>query len=393
MATVAVRLRNTGAGVDEFTFQVLGDASAWATVEPPKVSLFPGAEGTTTITFAPPRSPKVRAGRLPFGFRIASKEDPAGSVVEEGSVDVAPFTELTAEIVPRSSRGSSGATHDVAIDNRGNVPLNATIAAEDADRLLAFDVRPPAILADPGVAVFTKVRVRPKRTFWRGAAATRPFQVSVTAPEATPIVLDGSLLQTAIPPSWTFRALPMALVLDIAAYAAWNGLIKPAVESSARDQAVDVLAGAGITLQPSGGGASASPTASGGGPSPSSDSSASPDPSASLTPTTPPTLPPGLSGATPTDGRLVAGVPASTPAPGKTLYLTDLVFSNPEGQAVGEIRLERSGKPLIVLQLQNFRDIDFHFVTPIVVSPDQNIALVCPDGCSGAALFYSGFQR
>jgi hypothetical protein len=37
--------------------------------------------------------------------------------------------EVTADLVPRSSRGSTGATHDLAIDNRGNVPLNAVLSA------------------------------------------------------------------------------------------------------------------------------------------------------------------------------------------------------------------------------------------------------------------------
>ena len=392
--TAQVRLRNTGAVVDQFTFEILGDAAAWTAVEPPSVSLFPGAEGAATITFSPPRSPKVRAGRMPFGLRVLSKEDPAGSVVEEGSVDVGPFTELTAELVPRSSRGSSGATHDVAIDNRGNVPLNATIGAIDADRLLDFVVAPPAILADPGVAVFSKVRVRPKRTFWRGPASSRPFQVEVAAPDAASVVLDGSLLQTAILPPWTFRALALALVLIIAAFLAWNGLVKPAIESTARDQAVDVLAGVGITPQPSGAGSSGGPGSSASAsPSSTSGASASPDASASPGTSTAPTLPPGATGATPKDGRLLAGAAAVKPTPEMTLYLTDLVFSNPSDTATGEIRLERSGVQLIVLRLENFRDLDFHFVTPIVVAPDQEISLVCPSGCAGAALFYSGFER
>ena len=43
--TVAVKVRNTGTVVDEFVLDVLGDAAGWATVAPPAVNLFPGAEG------------------------------------------------------------------------------------------------------------------------------------------------------------------------------------------------------------------------------------------------------------------------------------------------------------------------------------------------------------
>ena len=42
-ATLELRLRNTGTVVDEFSLSVLGDAAGWASVEPPTISLFPGA--------------------------------------------------------------------------------------------------------------------------------------------------------------------------------------------------------------------------------------------------------------------------------------------------------------------------------------------------------------
>ncbi|HET9851609.1 MAG TPA: hypothetical protein VFP56_03770, partial [Candidatus Limnocylindrales bacterium] len=347
-AVVAVRLRNTGTVVDQFTLDVVGDAAAWATIDPPSVSLFPGAEGSTTLSFTPPRSPAVRAGRVPFGLRVQSKEDPAGSTVEEGSVEVAPFTEVTAELVPRTSRGSTGATHDLAVDNRGNVPLSAAISAIDPDRLLGFDLRPPVINADPGVAAFSKIRVSPQKRFWRGAAVTRPFNVQVALPGGEPQSLDGSLLQTALLPPWTMRALIAAVGLLVALVLAWALLLKPAIESSAREQAEDVLAAVGITLPPSGGpgpsggggGASASPGDSGG-------ASASPDSSTGATtaPTTAPTTPP-LGEVTPVDGRLVSGGEARKPAPGTSLYITDLVFSNTDPSAAGEIRLQRSGTTL-----------------------------------------------
>jgi hypothetical protein len=396
-AVVAVRLRNTGAVVDQFTFEVVGDAAAWATVDPPSVSLFPGAEGATVLTFTAPRSPAVRAGRVPFGLRVQSKEDPAGSTVEEGSVEVAPFTEVTAELVPRTSRGSTGATHDLAVDNRGNVPLSAAITASDPDRLLGFDLRPPAVNAEPGAAVFSKIRVAPQKRFWRGASVTRPFNVQVALPTGEPLSLDGSLLQTPVLPPWTLRALLAALALLVALVLVWGLLLKPAIESSARDQAEDILAAVGITLPPSGGGGGGPGSSDGGGGSSSpSDGGASGSPTTSGDPSTPPTTAPTTPAAgevTPIDGRLTNGGTPRKPAPGSSLYITDLVFSNADPAAAGEIRLERSGTVLLSLQLQNFRDLDFHFVTPIFVAEDQELAIVCSPACPGTALYYSGYQR
>ena len=390
-ATVIVRVRNSGTVVDQVGLEILGDARAWSTVEPLTLSLFPGAEGSATITFAPPRSSKVAAGAMTFGLRADSKEDPAGSVVDEGVLEVASFSDVSAEVVPRSSRGSTGATHDVAVDNRGNVTLNATLTAVDSDRLLAFEIRPPALLAAPGAATFAKVRVKPLKTFWLGAPVTRPFQLQVAAPDAPPVTLDGSLLQGPILPRWTLRAIALGLLLVVAGIVLWLTLIRPAIESTARAQAEEVLAAVGITPPPSAGagggsgGASASPSTSGG-------ASASPGASAPGSSTAPST-PPIPGGVTPTDGRLVVPAAPLAPPPGQSLFLTDLVFSNPSNTAVGEIRLARSGEALLVLQLENFRDLDFHFVTPIVVASGQDLALVCPTGCDGAALYYSGYLR
>ncbi|MDX6564880.1 MAG: hypothetical protein QOE10_542, partial [Gaiellales bacterium] len=73
VATCTVTVRNTGSVVDEFAFSVLGPAGEWADIQPPTLSLFPGAEGTATVRFRPPRDATTRSGRIPFGLRVASR--------------------------------------------------------------------------------------------------------------------------------------------------------------------------------------------------------------------------------------------------------------------------------------------------------------------------------
>lgn len=378
-ATTEIRVRNTGSVVDQFTFEVLGDAKSWSTIEPATLSLFPGAEETAQITFSPPRSPQVPAGQLPFAIRVISKEDPDGSVVEEGTLDVAPFSDVFAELAPRMSRGSFRATHDLAIDNRGNAPLEAALNAADPDRLLDFDLRPPRISSDPGTAVFAKVAVRPKKRFWRGTPQTRPFSVQVEPTGAPPLAVEGTLLQEAILPPWFLRALVALAGLLVLAVLLWLFVLRPSIESTAREQTEDMLAAVGITPPPGGfpGGGGDGGGGDGGGASPGASPTAPPIPGAGV----------------PTDGRLSAGGAPLVVEAGKTLYLTDLVFSNPSDTAVGDISLERSGQPLLILQLQNFRDLDFHFVTPIVVPESGQLTLTCSSGCPGAAVYYSGYQR
>ena len=75
---------------------------------------------------------------------------------------------------------------------------------------------------------------------------------------------------------------------------------------------------------------------------------------------------PGLGN--PVDGRLDEKN-TSVPVKG-TLFVTDLVFSNPNGVKGGVVVL-RDTDQLLQLKLDNFRDYDLHFVTPIVSRTDR----------------------
>jgi hypothetical protein len=399
-ATLDFRLRNTGTVVDEFELSVLGDAAAWSTVEPPTISLFPGAEETARIRFQPPRGPSVPAGPMPFGLHARSKEDPAGSTAEEGVVDVAPFLEPFAELIPRTSRGSRSATHDVAVDNRGNTRLNAELEAADADRLLGFDVKPPGLVVEPGMAGFAKVQVKPAKRFWRGSPKTRPFQLVVRPEGGVPVTLDGALLQEAVLPPWFGRAIAALIALLIILVILWLTVLRPSIESAAsaavaspladlRDDVNSALEDAGLPTMGPGASASAPPIAGPGASSGSGGPGSSTEPSPA-----PSTGGPFIAGlGSPVVGRLDAGV-TSIKGTG-TLFVTDLVFSNPNGQE-GAIVLLRDSSPLFELRLENFRDLDFHFVTPIVVTADQslNLSLTCTlEAACDPALLYSGYLR
>jgi hypothetical protein len=51
---------------------------------------------------------------------------------------------------------------------------------------------------------------------------------------------------------------------------------------------------------------------------------------------------------------------------------------------------------LITLRLENFRDLDFHYVTPIVIQKGQTLSFSATCTSSGAcdpSVYYSGFVR
>ena len=198
-----IKIRNTGQVVDNFLIDVVGDAAAWATAEPKEVNLFPGAEAEATITFAPPKSPNVRAGLVPFAVRVLSRRTRPARSSRKARSRIAPFSELAAEIVPRTIKAKRRAKSEIAVDNVGNVPVNVQLLVEDPEQQLKGTVDPPAISLEPGKATFADVDVRPVNTFWKGPSKTLPYQVAVIADDGrAPVFADGIVLQEQILPKW-----------------------------------------------------------------------------------------------------------------------------------------------------------------------------------------------
>lgn len=212
-AVCEVRVRNTGSLVDEFSFEVLGHAAAWTQVAPPMLRLLPATEGVVTLRVIPPRQPTSSAGQLAFGLKVRSSEA-ADEIVREGVLEVAPYVELSAELVPRTSRTRIAAQHRLTVANQGNAIVEATVAASDPDELLKLEPSPPAVRAGPGGQAAGVIRVRARKLMLTGRGQPRPFQVLVQALDdapAPPIALDGTMVQRPLLPWWLL--LPLAVVV------------------------------------------------------------------------------------------------------------------------------------------------------------------------------------
>lgn len=377
-ASATLRVRNAGTVVDEFTFEVIGDPAGWTTVEPTVLRLMPDAEDTVRVALRPPRSSDAPAGSMPFAVKVSSKEDPPGSVVEEGRVEVLPFLEVAAELLPRTSQGRRRSRHELAVDNRGNERLNADVLAYDDDELLEFEVADPGLVVDPGQATFTRVDVRPHKRFWRGPEKTLPFHVVVQSTDGIgPVTVEGTMVQRPVLPKWFWKAVLALLSLLLLLALLWYTLLRPTIESSARsaaeeaaseaaaeaaDQAVkeglagpiagqqeqlDELTTQGNDLAERLGGEVVEPT----------------------------------SETAPSDVRLAAsagpgrtGTDTFSLGEGARFEMTDVVLQNPTGN-VGRLRILRNEQVLLVVALENFRDLDYHFVVPVVFSEGQSLVL------------------
>jgi hypothetical protein len=400
VATCQVTVRNTGSVVDEFAFSVLGPSGAWAEIDPPSLSLFPGAEGKATVRFRPPRDATTQSGRIPFGLRVASREDPPGSVVEEGTVTVSAYGATTAELTPRTARGRRGARYEIAVDNRGNAQRTIGFVPADPAEALRFQIVPSQIVVAPGSAEFVRLRVQSRTTFMRGQPKTMPFNVSVQPEGDQPLALDGSFLQEALLPKWLLPAL-----LAIAALALiWFFLLKPQIKSTARDAVAQPLAKANKKAdQAQQSAADAAKKAA----SAEAAATGKPPPTTATTPTTTKKKPTSSSSGVnalgnPIDGRLAVQCPPTCSAtakagPKQTISVTDLVLENPEGDS-GTLTIALDGNTALVTRLDNWRDLDYHWIAPLTLKPGQSmtITVTCQNKGKKActdAVFYSGFGK
>ena len=392
-ASLELRVRNTGHVVDVLTVEVVGEAAAWATVVPDHVSLFPSSDATVVVTFRPPMSASGPSGSVPFGLRVRSQEDPSGSVVEEGTLEVAAFLAVGAELAPRTSVGRKGAVASLAIDNRGTRPVTVQLGASDVGGELQIVCDPPSLTVEPDSAAFVKVRMRAVHPFRKGPSQTRMFEVVVSEGELPVAVAAGMFVQEQTIPRWVRRAVLWTLVGLLALLAFWLLLGKPAVESAAKEAAREevtppTIAAIGGGASGAGAGGGGSGGGAGGGAAAEEEPSGGADVSAGAA---------GAAGGASTtiDGRLFltgAGVSTYEVPAGSTLQVTDIVLQNPGGDA-GSLQIRRNGTALLVVELANFRDLDYHFVAPIVFTAGQKLELGadCTAGACTPGAYFAGY--
>jgi hypothetical protein len=382
-AVSEVRIRNSGTVVDQFTLEVLGDASAWAIVDPAVIPLFPGAEAVARIHFKPPKSSSVPAKAVPFAVRVKSREDARASLVEEGVVEVGPFNDTFAELIPRTAKGRSRAHARLALDNRGNVRINARLTAADPDRKLNFTITPPSLSSEAGTASFASVRMSPRQRFLTGPPKINPYKVLVHQDGLPTITVDGTMQQEGLIPPWLLPALIGLAALALLLVLLWFVLLRPTIQSAATSAVAPQASAANaaaVRAQEAAAGQKPS-TGAGGG---------------------------GATGANPFGGdayaaRLSGGGILTIPPDGG-LSVTDLVFENPNG-LTGDLKLVRfnaktnQAQVLLQLKLENFRDLDFHFITPLTFQKNDQMQLTCrPDPAQEdiscpAYVYYTGYFK
>ena len=408
-------LSNTGTIVEQFAIMVLGEGAEWIRSEPPVVSMFPGAQQTVTLRFSPPRDSTTPAGAVPFAVKVIPSNEPDETVTEEGQITVGTFNDVGAELLPRVVSGRVGGRQRLAVDSRGNVPVPVSITARDPADAIRFKFRPGSLTTVPGSAHFIRIRMKPRKRFWKGPPQLKTYQVQVDAAGEKPLVLDGQYKQGAVIPKWVY-ALIALLVLAVLL---WFLLLRPVIRDTAQNANKAALAAQAQQTkqlqnqvsQAQNSANSANKTANqalaatGKKPAPTTTTSTTtttvPPTGATTTTTAPP-----VTG--PSDGHVeVVAAPGSTATnsaftvpSGTTVQITNLVIENVSGSS-GTARIQRlipgqATQDLLVANLANLNQQEFTFDTPMVFTHDQQMQLRID--CSGnqtacdVFVYYTGPQ-
>ncbi|MFJ1896069.1 hydrolytic protein [Streptomyces sp. NPDC088115] len=393
-ATTSLTVRNDSDIVEAYSLEVVGDCAPWATVEPPRVSLYPGTSETVTIRLDPPRSPETRPGDIPLGVRVLPAEHPESVRVPETTVHVEEFRELHTELAPRRRRGWLRGRYRLAVRNLGNAPAQVGFAPGQAGEELRFTFTPAKPKLEPGETAEIRLRVRTGKPVWFGSPVVWPFTVDAAetaetadaAPQAevrreeTALrpPLNAEFVQIPIFPKWLLAVLAALLALLLA----WFTLVRPAVRSAAKEAATKE-----VQARPNPGGAqdSQSPgTGSGGEKGDPSGGGQGAQPGAS------PGATPGAGG----DGTSAGGgggqqssatidLKTSGGTSNAGTYkvpedhvfgITDIVVANFQGDE-GVLTITFGKRKITTIALETFRNQDYHWVTPIKITENETVTV------------------
>ncbi|WP_406459203.1 hydrolytic protein [Streptomyces sp. NBC_00876] len=400
-ATSTLTVRNDGDIVEAYTLEVVGDCAAWTTVEPARVSLYPGTSETVTVRLAPPRSHEVRAGEVPLGVRVLPAEHPESVAVPELTVVVEPFHELRAKLEPGRRRGWLGARFRTSVQNLGNTPVDVVFTAKQAGEELRLAFTPESRSLKPGESADTGLRVRARKLIWFGAPVTWPFEAGAVEREGAaaeseqpgrPEPLPGEFAQLPLLPKWLLILLAALLALLVA----WFALVRPAVRSTAKE------AGAKAAQEenrerPQGGSAAGGST--GGAPDGEQSQGAGPGTEGTGGAAT------GGSGSTGGTGTANSQQSSETidvqtgagakkdgtyqVPEGKVFGVTDIVVANFQGDE-GVLTISFGERKITTIALETFRNQDYHWVTPIRIP--ENAAVTASVTCSKPGTPATGTQ-
>jgi hypothetical protein len=234
-----VRVRNSGPDQVRLRLAVTGPGRPYSYLAPDRLTVEPGGEALARVTFHIPRAPQPPAGLLHFEVTAtvsgAGAATVAGAVGAAGTVDVAPFGNVSAMLSPAApDRQGAPAQLELVLANQGNSPAAATLRARADAAALTVRLAPSDVVVPGGGEARATVDVEPAARRLTGGDATHDFCVIVETEAGQPFEVAGSYRQhpaVAHPVRWvTAMVAVLALVVVAAVLASGGGSARTAAD-------------------------------------------------------------------------------------------------------------------------------------------------------------------
>jgi 5-hydroxyisourate hydrolase-like protein (transthyretin family) len=167
---------NTTDLIGGYTARVLGLDPTWVQAEPDRLSLFPGATDTITITVTTP--PGLRAGDRRFAVQVRELTPPTRTTVVDLDLEIAAAPMVQMDMDPRTVTAGKRGSFGLLVDNVGNTQLSGALSGHDDQEKIRYRFLPATLDLAPGEHAAVEVRVKARRRFI-GQPVVRPFTLRI----------------------------------------------------------------------------------------------------------------------------------------------------------------------------------------------------------------------
>lgn len=188
-AEVVLDVRNTSSIIDGVTTRIIGLPASGVVSKPMLLPLFPDASGQVTLSVGLPAS--YPAGRHAVTVEVASVGAGVPSAYLDLDMLVAPRMEFSLSCRPQLARARRQARFVLELANSGNLAVDVTLTAADADRAVSTAFSPPRLRIEAGTVAVCVLTVRGPRMI-TGAELDRSVTVQAVAVAAGPVPLPGA---------------------------------------------------------------------------------------------------------------------------------------------------------------------------------------------------------
>ena len=198
LGSMKVHLTNSGPEPCDVAVEVPSHDRDWSWVHPESCPVAPGEEVVVSVFFKPACGPHPPAGTHTVDIVARASGDAAAQ--GQGTVDVGPFVDAAGTLDPMVAYDHMAATYTFNLENRGNVPVTATLCTDDPSGALETDVQPTQVSAQPGETATATVSVRARKKLKRGE---QTYRVCVLAKVdgASDLRIEGAFRQQGLKPA------------------------------------------------------------------------------------------------------------------------------------------------------------------------------------------------